>query len=166
MVIDVADNSRMHQLPGLHSLFNLPLNMNLKGGNALKIEREIEPLSRTQPWIDTSRLATPEDLKLAADRIEFFNFEPPPEIRAYTNSTWHAVPGGTALVCPRVSGFPSTRICSTRGIFSFPRHTTAQDRWGAPRAWPRRLPQPTVLLPFIVPTRAGWLSARLAGGTA
>jgi superfamily II DNA or RNA helicase len=38
MVIDVADNSRTHQLPGLHSLFNLPLNMNLSGGNALDIE--------------------------------------------------------------------------------------------------------------------------------
>ena len=30
-VIDVADNSRTHQLPGLHSLFNLPMNMNLSG---------------------------------------------------------------------------------------------------------------------------------------
>lgn len=100
MVIDVADNSRTHQLPGLHSLFNLPLNMNLKGGNALEIEREIERLSRTQPWIDTSRLATQEDLRLAAERIEFFNFEPPPEIRAYTNSTWHAVPGGYRLGLP------------------------------------------------------------------
>jgi hypothetical protein len=100
VVIDVADNSRMHQLPGLYSLFNLPLNMNLKGGNALEIEREIERLSRTQPWIDTSRLATPEDLRLAAERIEFFNFEPPPEIRAYTNSTWHAVPGGYRLGLP------------------------------------------------------------------
>jgi hypothetical protein len=100
MVIDVADNSRMHQLPGLHSLFNLPLDMNLKGGNALEIEREIERLSRTQPWIDTSRIRTPDDLKLAAERIEFFNFEPPPEIRDYTNSTWHTVPGGYRLGLP------------------------------------------------------------------
>src|SRR6266566_1220401 len=93
MVIDVADNSRTHQLPGLHSLFNFPLNMNLKGGNALEVERQIERLNRTQPWIDISRIRTPEDLKLAAERIEFFNFEPPVEIRAYTQNTWHA---GTA----------------------------------------------------------------------
>ena len=100
MVIDVADNSRTHQLPGLHSLFNLPLNMNLNGGNALKIERQIERLNRTQPWIDTSRIRTPEDLKLAAERIEFFNFEAPAEIRAYTQNTWHAVPGGYRLGLP------------------------------------------------------------------
>ncbi len=92
MVIDVADNSRTHQLPGLHSLFNFPLNMNLKGGNALEVERQIERLNRTQPWIDISRIRTPEDLKLAAERIEFFNFEPPVEIRAYTQNTWHAGP--------------------------------------------------------------------------
>jgi superfamily II DNA or RNA helicase len=100
MVIDVADNSRAHQLPGLHSLFNLPLNMNLNGGNALKIERQIERLNRTQPWIDTSRVRTPEDLKLAAERIEFFNFEAPAEIRAHTHNTWHAVPGGYRLGLP------------------------------------------------------------------
>jgi ATP-dependent helicase IRC3 len=100
MVIDVADNSRSHQLPGLHSLFNLPLNMNLKGGNALEVERQIERLNRTQPWIDTSRIRTPQDLKLAAERIEFFDFEPPAEIRAYTQNTWHAVPGGYRLGLP------------------------------------------------------------------
>jgi ATP-dependent helicase IRC3 len=97
MVIDVADNSRTHQLPGLHSLFNLPLTMNLNGGNVLEIERSIERLNRTQPWIDTSRIRTPADLKLAAERIEFFNFEPPPEIHAYTRNTWHAVPAGYRL---------------------------------------------------------------------
>jgi ATP-dependent helicase IRC3 len=100
IVIDVADNSRTHQLPGLHSLFNLPPNMNLNGGNALEIERQIERLNRTQPWIDTSRIRTPEDLKLAAERIEFFNFEPPGEISAYTQNTWHAVPGGYRLGLP------------------------------------------------------------------
>jgi superfamily II DNA or RNA helicase len=100
MVIDVADNSRAHQLPGLHSLFNLPLNMNLNGGNALTIERQIEHLNRTQPWIETSRMRTPEDLKLAAERIEFFNFETPAEIRACTQNTWHAVPGGYRLGLP------------------------------------------------------------------
>jgi len=100
MVIDVADNSRTHQLPGLHSLFNLPLNMNLNGGNAMEIERGIERLNRTQPWIDTSRMRTPQDLKLAAERIEFFNFEPPAEIRDCTGNTWSAVPGGYRLGLP------------------------------------------------------------------
>src|SRR5437868_2278236 len=100
MVIDVADNSRAHQLPGLHSLFNLPVNMNLNGGNALEIERDIERLNRTQPWIDTSRIHTLEGLKLAAERIEFFNFDPPVELKPYTQNTWHAVPGGYRLGLP------------------------------------------------------------------
>jgi ATP-dependent helicase IRC3 len=100
MVIDVADNSRTHQLPGLHSMFNLPLNMNLNGGNALEIEREIERLNRTRPWIDISRIQTLEDLKIAAERIEFFNFEPPAEIQASTQNTWHAVPAGYRLGLP------------------------------------------------------------------
>ena len=100
MVIDVADNSKAHQLPGLHSLFNLPLNLNLSGGNALDIERDIERLNRTQPWIDTSRIDSLEDLKLAAERIEFFNFDAPPELRTYTQNTWHTVPGGYRLSLP------------------------------------------------------------------
>ena len=100
IVIDIADNSIRHQLPGLHSLFSLPLNMNLNGGNALQIERDIERLHRTQPWIDTSRIQTLEDLKIAAERIEFFNFEPPAEIRAYTQNAWHAVPAGYRLGLP------------------------------------------------------------------
>ena len=100
MVIDVADNSRTHQLPRLHSLFNLPFNLNLNGGNALEIEHEIERLNRTQPWIDTSRIHTLEDLKLAAERIEFFNFSPPRELMGYTQNTWYAVPGGYRLSLP------------------------------------------------------------------
>jgi len=96
-VIDVADNSRTHELPGLHSLFDLPTNMNLNGRNALDVERQIERLSRTQPWIDTSRIHSPEDIKIAAERIEFFNFDPPAELAGQTQNTWHAVPGGYHL---------------------------------------------------------------------
>ena len=99
-VIDVADNSQTHQLPGLHSLFNLPLNMSLNGGDALEIEQEIERISRTQPWIDTSRIHTPEDIKVAAERIEFFNFDPPDELAGHTQNTWCAAPGGYRLSLP------------------------------------------------------------------
>jgi hypothetical protein len=74
--------------------------MNLNGGNALEIERDLERLNRTQPWIDISRIQTLEDLKLAAERIEFFNFEPPEEIRTYTQNTWQAVPAGYRLGLP------------------------------------------------------------------
>src|SRR5438034_1086780 len=40
------------------------------------------------------------DLKVAAERIEFFNFDPPAEIRAYTQNTWQAVPAGYRLGLP------------------------------------------------------------------
>jgi hypothetical protein len=99
-VIDVADNSRSHELPGLHSLFNLPMNMNLNGGDALEIEQEIDRISRTQPWIDTARIHTPEDIKLAAERIEFFNFDPPSDLAGHTQNMWYAVPGGYRLRLP------------------------------------------------------------------
>jgi superfamily II DNA or RNA helicase len=100
MVIDISDNSRMHQLPGLHTLFDLPMDMNLSGRDALEIEQEIERISRTQPWIDTSRIHKPEDIKLAAERIDFFNFDAPPELAAHTGNTWCAVPGGYRLSLP------------------------------------------------------------------
>jgi len=41
-----------------------------------------------------------EDLKLAAERIEFFNFDAPAELRPYTQNTWHGVPGGYCLSLP------------------------------------------------------------------
>lgn len=100
LVVDVADNSRAHQLPGLHSLFNLPANMNLGGRDALEIEREIERIGRMQPWIDTGRIRSPDQLKLAVERIEFFNFDPPAELAGHTGNTWYLVPGGYRLGLP------------------------------------------------------------------
>ena len=101
LVIDVADNSRNHQLPGIHSLFNLPLNMNLRGHNAFAIEGQIERLSRSRPWVDTTRIYTPEQIALAAEQIAFFNFDPPTELTAFTDNTWYAVPGGYRLSLPK-----------------------------------------------------------------
>src|SRR5437867_11090682 len=36
----------------------------VNASNVLQIEREIERISRTQPWIDTTRIHKPEDIKL------------------------------------------------------------------------------------------------------
>lgn len=101
LVIDIADNSRTHQLPGLHSLFNLPLNMNLSGRDASAIEREIERINRTQPWVDTTRIHSPDQIELAVERIEFFRFDPPAELIGHTGNTWYAVPGGYRLSLPK-----------------------------------------------------------------
>jgi ATP-dependent helicase IRC3 len=89
MVVDVADNSKLHTIPGLHSLFNLPAKMNLEGARALEVERDVERISRKWPWIDTSRLQKPDDLKFAATRIEFFNFDLPPEFAGHTEHVWY-----------------------------------------------------------------------------
>ncbi len=89
MVVDVADNSKNHTIPGLHSLFNLPLNMNLEGSRALDVERDVERISREFPWIDTSRLQKPEDIAIAATRIDFFNFDPPAELAGQTEHVWY-----------------------------------------------------------------------------
>jgi hypothetical protein len=103
LVIDVADNSRVHQLPGLHSLFNLPLNMNLQGRPARAIEQAVERINRRQPWIDTSRIHTPQDLEVVAERIEFFKFDLPDELLDTTRNIWHGVPGGYRLHLPNGS---------------------------------------------------------------
>jgi hypothetical protein len=89
MVVDVADNSRHHTIPGLHNLFNLPVKMNLEGSRALDVERDVEHMNRQWPWIDTSRLQKPEDITFAATRIDFFNFDPPPELAGLTEHVWY-----------------------------------------------------------------------------
>lgn len=100
MVVDVADNSRTHTLHGLYSLFNLPARMNLQGSRAMEVERDLERLNRERPWIDTSRIGTPEEIAFSAERIEFFNFDPPSELAAYTSNIWYAVAGGYRLNLP------------------------------------------------------------------
>jgi ATP-dependent helicase IRC3 len=96
-IIDIADNSKTHQLSGLNDLFNLPSRLDLKGSDALKTERLIGDLTDRYPWIDVSRIHTPNDLKVAAERIDFWNFDPPAELAHFTPNTWHAVPGGYQL---------------------------------------------------------------------
>jgi ATP-dependent helicase IRC3 len=66
-IIDIADNSKTHHLSGLNDLFNLPSRLNLKGSDALKTEQVIEALTDRYPWIDVSRIHTPDDLKVAAE---------------------------------------------------------------------------------------------------
>jgi superfamily II DNA or RNA helicase len=101
LVIDIADNSRTHQLPAIDSLFKLPVNMNLRGEDALAIEREIERISRSRPWVDTTRIRSPDQLEIAAERIEFFSFDPPAELIDHTANTWYAIPGGYRLSLPK-----------------------------------------------------------------
>jgi superfamily II DNA or RNA helicase len=100
MVVDVSDNSKTHKLPGLYSLFNLPANMNLSGASVLDVERDIERLNRDRPWVDTSRLGKPQDIHFAAERIEFFNFDAPPELAEYTSHVWYGTAGGYRLNLP------------------------------------------------------------------
>lgn len=96
-VIDIADNSKAHQLPGLNDLFKLPRGLNLKGKDALSTERTLEGLTTRFPWIDIERIHKPEDIKIAAEHIEFWNFDPPAELANFTRHIWHAIPGGYRL---------------------------------------------------------------------
>lgn len=100
VVLDVVDNSSTHHLPGLHSLFDLPETMDLRGANALDMERQIAELNRKYPWVDTLRLRTPEDIRSASQRIEFFNFDSPPELIEATDLMWLSIPGGYRLTLP------------------------------------------------------------------
>jgi ATP-dependent helicase IRC3 len=96
-VIDIADNSKTHHLPGLNDLFNLPSGMNLQGTDALKTERAVETLANRFSWVDIERIHTPADVQFAAERIDFWNFDPPAELAGFTPHVWHIIPGGYRL---------------------------------------------------------------------
>jgi hypothetical protein len=115
LVVDVSDNSRTHQLPGLDALFDLPAGMNLQGRDALTVERAIAALQRTQPWIDANRIQAPDQLEVAAERIDFFNFDAPSIV----------VPGKSVA---RGGG-------GTRGGFSGPAPEDPPRGGAAGRAW-------------------------------
>jgi len=97
IVIDISDNSKIHRLPGLSDLFNLPTGLNLKGSDVLETEQLIEELTERYPWVDVKRIHTPTHIKLAAERIDFWKFDPPAEIADFTPNIWHAVPRGYRL---------------------------------------------------------------------
>ncbi|MGQ0712151.1 MAG: DEAD/DEAH box helicase [Gemmatimonadaceae bacterium] len=150
LVVDVADNSRAHQLPGLHTLFNLPATMNLRGGDAFEVEREIERLTRMRPWVDTARIRSPDDLKLAAERIEFFNFDPPAELVGHTGNTWYSVPGGYRLALPK-----GERISIVSNLL---------DGWDVEHGGPgmeRTLIHRARTLPFAVEAADGFVAIRI-----
>lgn len=94
LVIDVADNSRRHTLAGLQQLFDLPVSLEFNGADVMTTAREVRDIGRRMPWVDLSRVRTPEELKFCAERIEFFRFEPPEEIADATDFCWLGEPGG------------------------------------------------------------------------
>jgi len=97
IVIDISDNSKIYRLPGLSDLFNLPPGLDLKGSDVLQTEKLLEEVTERYPWVDIQRIHTATDVKLAAERIDFWKFDPPDEIADFTPNTWHAVPRGYRL---------------------------------------------------------------------
>jgi len=47
--------------------------------------------------VPSTRAGTPDDVKVAAECIDFWNFDPPAELAHSTPNTWHAVPRGYQL---------------------------------------------------------------------
>lgn len=94
VVIDIADNSRRHALAGLSTLFGLSDGFDLQGHAAMEVADRMQRLARTSPWVDLSRVSRPEQLEMAAERIEFFRLEPPEEIASVAELTWLAAPAG------------------------------------------------------------------------
>ena len=94
LVIDIVDNSRKHVIAGLNALFEIPADMDLRGADAILTASRLRELGRKAPWVDLSRLRSTEELKFAAERIEFFRLEPPEEIEHATEFTWLGASGG------------------------------------------------------------------------
>jgi superfamily II DNA or RNA helicase len=94
LVIDVADNTQKHSLAGLHLLFDLPLGLDLRGGDAFAISKRLRHLARAMPWIDLSRIRRPEELDVIAERIDLIRLDPPNEIASLTAFAWVGTPSG------------------------------------------------------------------------
>lgn len=108
VIIDMADNSREHKLAGLHDVLDMPEAIDLEGRDALGIADSIRNIESHWPWIDLERLRSASDVRLVedaangirsarnllAERIRFFSFEPPREIRELTSLAWHSATGG------------------------------------------------------------------------
>lgn len=94
LVIDVVDNSRKHELAGVHSLFALPEDLELRGEDALEVAERVEQLGERYPWLDLQRVSHAGELELAAERIDFMELEPPEEIRRSSDFAWCSSPGG------------------------------------------------------------------------
>jgi superfamily II DNA or RNA helicase len=102
LVIDVVDNSAKHSLAGLHSLFDLPLGLDLGGADALQVAQDLHAVARRYPWVAVDRLKSPDDLRVVAERIDLFRFEPPDEIAMVTSFAWCRTPAGSyRLALPR-----------------------------------------------------------------
>ncbi|MFN7974031.1 MAG: DEAD/DEAH box helicase [Acidobacteriota bacterium] len=100
VVIDVVDNTTRHAVAGLRDLFALPRGFDLKGKNALDMVREIRRIGERFPWVAIDELESPDDVKLAAERVDLFRFEPPEEISSMTRLAWCAGTDGYRLVLP------------------------------------------------------------------
>lgn len=101
LVIDVVDNSRKHELAGLHHVFDLPETLELRGEDALAIADELEALGESHPWLDLRRVTSVDELRIAAQRIEFMDLEPPEAVRGTTSYAWCSSPtGGYRLPLP------------------------------------------------------------------
>lgn len=94
LVIDVVDNSRKHQLAGLGHVFDLPETLGLRGEDALAVSEELEATGDRYPWLDLRRVTSVDELRVAAQRIEFMELEPPEEIRDETSYAWCSTPSG------------------------------------------------------------------------
>lgn len=108
VVIDVVDNSQEHSLAGLYELFDLPETLDLNGTPVLAAADSLREIADQCPWINLGELRTGADLwlvrsamhgvdgaaRILAERIHFFSFEPPEEVRYVTALAWHSGPGG------------------------------------------------------------------------
>ncbi len=99
LVIDIADNSSKHTLAGLNALFDLPDALDLAGADALGTAERVRQMGEHQPWVDMDLVRKPQDLELAAERIEFFRLEPPKQLVEHTALAWLSCGAGGFRLC-------------------------------------------------------------------
>lgn len=102
LVIDMVDNSSKHSIRTIPSLFGLPANLDLKGGDARSAEKKYKAFVASHPHsrlaLEPEQLTSLDLLDLQSEKIDFFKAPTfSPEVLANSQLTWIAHEGGFVM---------------------------------------------------------------------
>ncbi|NKE69864.1 DEAD/DEAH box helicase [Nitrospiraceae bacterium HYJII51-Mn-bac16s-1-B09] len=104
LVIDLVDNSTKNSVKTIPSLFGLPANLDLKGGEVRAAEKKIKAFIKEHPMsktaVDPESLTDLDQLEIQSQEIDFF--APPKlsdEVLENSKLTWISRYGGWTMSC-------------------------------------------------------------------
>ena len=102
LIIDMVDNCGKHSVRTIPSLFGLPANLDLQGGDAREAEKKVRAFVSEHPHsriaLEPEQLSSLDMLNLESEKIDFFRTPTfSPEVLANSQLTWVAYDGGFAM---------------------------------------------------------------------